>query len=136
MEMVEEDVLEFVVAHKRKYSIEHLWYQDKDEKVTIGVSDFLAKDVGEILRVILPHAEDEFAEDDEMFSIWTADEKISFRAPFSGSVMEVNGEVEINPELINESAYDLGWMIIMEPHHLDMEIFLEPEEYVGALAEL
>ena len=85
--MVEDEILEFVVAHRRKYSIEHLWYQDKEDKVTIGVSDFLAKDVGEILRVILPHAEDEFAEYDEMFSIWTAEEKISFRSPFSGSVI-------------------------------------------------
>ena len=79
--MVDEDILEFTIAHRRKYSIEHLWYQDKDDKVTIGLSDFLAKDIGEVLRVILPHAEDEFDEDDEMFSIWTADEKLSFRAP-------------------------------------------------------
>ena len=134
--MVDEDILEFTIAHRRKYSIEHLWYQEKDDKVTVGLSDFLAKDIGEILRVILPHAEDEFDEDDEMFSIWTADEKLSFRAPFSGIVSEVNGEVEINPELVNESAYDLGWLIIIEPHHLDMEIFLEPDEYVEALAEI
>ena len=134
--MVDEDILEFTIAHRRKYSIEHLWYQDKDDKVTIGLSDFLAKDIGEVLRVILPHAEDEFDEDDEMFSIWTADEKLSFRAPFSGIVSEVNGEVEINPDLVNESAYDLGWLIIIDPHHLDMEIFLEPDEYVEALAEM
>ncbi len=134
--MVDEDILEFTIAHRRKYSIEHLWYQEKDDKVTVGLSDFLAKDIGEVLRVILPHAEDEFDEDDEMFSIWTADEKLSFRAPFSGVVSEVNGEVEINPDLVNESAYDLGWLIIIEPHHLDMEIFLEPDEYVEALAEL
>ena len=134
--MVDEDILEFTIAHRRKYSIEHLWYQEKDDKVTVGLSDFLAKDVGEVLRVILPHAEDEFDEDDEMFSIWTADEKLSFRAPFSGVVSEVNGEVEISPDLVNESAYDLGWLIIIDPHHLDMEIFLEPDEYVEALAEL
>ena len=134
--MVDEDILEFTVAHRRKYSIEHLWYQEKDDKVTVGLSDFLAKEIGEVLRVILPHADDEFDVDDEMFSIWTADEKLSFRAPFSGVVSEVNGEVEINPDLVNESAYDLGWLIIIEPHHLDMEIFLEPDEYVEALAEL
>ncbi len=134
--MVDEDILEFTVAHRRKYSIEHLWYQEKDDKVTVGLSDFLAKEIGEVLRVILPHADDEFDVDDEMFSIWTADEKLSFRAPFSGMVSEVNGEVEIDPDLVNESAYDLGWLIIIEPHHLDMEIFLEPDEYVETLAEL
>ena len=134
--MVEEEVLEFSVAHKRKYSIEHLWYLEKEDRVTIGISDFLAKDIGEVLRVILPHAEDEFDEDEEMFSIWTAGEKLSFRAPFSGKVVEVNGEVEITPELLNDSAYDLGWLIIMEPHHLDMEMFLDPDEYVESLGEI
>ena len=88
------------------------------------------------MRVILPHADDELDVDDEMLSIWTADEKISFRAPFSGLVSEVNGEVEITPELINDSAYEDGWLIIMDPHELDMEMFLEPEEYVQALAEI
>ena len=100
--MTEDEYLEFSIAHKRKYSLQHLWYQDKDDKVTIGLSDFLAKEIGEVLRVILPHADDELDVDDEMLSIWTADEKISFRAPFSGLVTEVNGEVEITPELINE----------------------------------
>ena len=49
---------------------------------------------------------------------------------------EVNGEVEITPDLINDSAYDDGWLIIIDPHELDMEMFLEPEEYVQALAEI
>jgi glycine cleavage system H protein len=134
--LTDDEYLEFSIAHKRKYSIQHLWYKEKDGKVTIGLSDFLAKEIGEVLRVILPHADDELDVDDEMLSIWTADEKISFRAPFSGLVTEVNGEVEIAPELINDSAYEDGWLIIMDPHELDMEMFLEPEEYVQALAEI
>lgn len=128
--------MEFNIAHSRKYSLDHLWYQEKEDKFTIGVSDFLATDIGEVLRIILPHAEEEFDEDDEMFSIWTAQERLSFRAPFSGTVSEVNGEVEINPELVNESPYDLGWLIILEPHHMNGEELLEPDEYVEALAEL
>ena len=57
--MTEDEYLEFSIAHKRKYSIKHLWYQEKDDKIIIGLSDFLAKEIGEILRVILPHADDE-----------------------------------------------------------------------------
>ena len=51
-------------------------------------------------------------------------------------IEEVNGEVEINPELVNESPYDLGWIMIITPHELDMENLLDADEYVEYLAEL
>ena len=134
--MQDDEFLEFSIAHRRKYSIKHVWYQENDEQFTIGISDFLAKEMGEVFRVILPHADEEFDEDDEMFSIWTANGKNSFRTPFSGTVMEVNGEIEISPDLINDSPYDLGWMIIFKPHHLNDEDLLDPDEYLETLEEL
>ena len=66
---------------------------------------------------------------------WTAEEKLTFPSPFAGEIAEVNGEVEINPELVNDSPYDLGWIIILNAHELDMENLLEPDEYVDYLAE-
>lgn len=133
---MDEEVVEFTVAHNRKYSTEHLWYQEKDEKIMIGISEFLNLEVGDVLRVILPQAETEVDEGRQMFSVWTTDEKLSFAAPFSGLITEVNGEVEINPDLVNDSAYDHGWIIIIEPHEIDMELLLEPDEYVEYLSEL
>ncbi|MEC8249793.1 MAG: hypothetical protein VX043_04655, partial [Candidatus Thermoplasmatota archaeon] len=120
----------------RKYSTDHLWYQEKDDRLMIGVSEFLKLEIGDVLRVILPQAETEVDEGDGMFSIWTAEEKKPFPALFSGLIAEVNGEVEINPDLANDSAYDLGWIIILEPHDLDLELLLDPDEYVEYLAEL
>ena len=81
-------------------------------------------------------AENEIDEEENMFSIWTSDEKLTFPCPFSGMIEEVNGEVEINPELVNESPYDLGWIMIITPHELDMENLLDADEYVEYLAEL
>ena len=134
--ILDEETVEFNVAHNRKYSTDHLWYQEKDDRLMIGVSEFLKLEIGEVLRIILPQAETEVDEGDGMFSIWTAEEKKPFPAPFSGLIAEVNGEVEINPDLANDSAYDLGWIIILEPHNLDLELLLDPDEYVEYLAEL
>ena len=128
--------MEFSVAHNRKYSKEHVWYQEKDERLVIGISDFLAEDLGEILRVILRQAENEIDADESMFSLWTVDEKLVFPSPFSGMIDEVNGEVEISPDLVNDSPYDLGWIMILNPHELDMENLLDADEYVEYLAEL
>lgn len=133
---MEDDVMEFSVAHNRKYSKEHVWYQEKDERLVVGISDFLAEDLGEILRVILRQAENEIDADESMFSLWTADEKLVFPSPFSGMIDEVNGEVEISPDLVNDSPYDLGWIMILNPHELDMENLLDADEYVEYLAEL
>ena len=132
---MDEEVMEFSIAHSRKYSRDHLWYQEKDDRLVIGISDYLAADIGEVLRVILPHAETEVDEEQNLFSIWTAEEKFTFPSPFAGEIAEVNGEVEINPELVNDSPYDLGWIIILDPHDVDMENLLEPDEYVDFLAE-
>ena len=134
---LDEEVVEFNIAHNRKYSIDHLWYQEKDdEKIMVGISEFMGVEIGEVLRVILPQAETVVDEGQDMFSLWTADEKIAFTAPFSGTITEVNGEVEINPDLVNESAYDLGWILVLQPFQFDMENLLEPDEYVEYLSEL
>ncbi|MEC8142411.1 MAG: hypothetical protein VX071_02845, partial [Candidatus Thermoplasmatota archaeon] len=91
---MEEEVVEFNIAHNRKYSIDHLWYQEKDdEKIMVGISEFMGVEIGEVLRVILPQAETMVDEGQDMFSLWTGDEKIAFTAPFSGTITEVNGEV-------------------------------------------
>ena len=82
--ILDEETVEFNVAHNRKYSTEHLWYQEKDDRLMIGVSEFLKLEIGEVLRIILPQAETEVDEGDGMFSIWTSEEKKPFAAPFSG----------------------------------------------------
>ena len=102
----------------------------------VGISEFMGVEIGEVLRVILPQAETMVDEGQDMFSLWTGDEKIAFTAPFSGTITEVNGEVEINPDLVNDSAYDHGWIIIIEPHEMNLENLLDPDEYVEFLAEL
>ena len=52
--MDEEDI-EFTIAHNRRYSNAHLWFQDvKDERVMIGISEYLLADAGAVLRVNLP----------------------------------------------------------------------------------
>ena len=38
---MDEETVQFKVAHNRKYSTDHLWYQEKDDRLMIGVSEFL-----------------------------------------------------------------------------------------------
>ena len=102
----------------------------------MSLDDLIGIRKGDILEVKLRQAETEIDKGDFMFSVVTESERMPFPTPFSGLIAEVNGEVESNPELVNESAYDLGWVIILEPHDFDTELLLDPDEYVEFLAEL
>ena len=69
--MDEEDI-EFTIAHNRRYSNAHLWFQDvKDERVMIGISEYLLADAGAVLRVNLPDQGQEIGEGDVLFSLRT-----------------------------------------------------------------
>ena len=91
--MDSDEIQEFRVAHKRRYSKNHLWYQDKDDRITIGVTDFISQEKGEVLRVVLPHAGNEVYVDEELFSIVFEEGTLVFRSYFSGEIIEVNGVV-------------------------------------------
>ena len=56
MDSPEEEILEFNVAHNRRYSSDHVWFQEKDEKLMIGISEYFLIEAGDALRVILASA--------------------------------------------------------------------------------
>ena len=68
----------------------------------VGISEFMGVEIGEVLRVILPQAETVVDEGQDMFSLWTADEKIAFIAPFSGTIDDSDGS---QPSLWIDAGY-------------------------------
>ena len=83
---------------------------------------------------------DEVGADDLLITITTSyDGEINtllINSPFSCKILELNGEVEDNPDLINDEAYGDGWCVIVEPHEFDEDQFLNQEEYIEMLNEL
>ena len=50
---MDDDIIEFVIAQDRKYSMDHLWFQQKDQKLMIGVSEFLRVEIGILLAGVI-----------------------------------------------------------------------------------
>ena len=48
----------------------------------------------------------------------------------------LNGDVEDNPDLVNEEAYQDGWCMIVRPHEWDADMYLDQSEYIDYLNEL
>jgi glycine cleavage system H protein len=96
------------------YSQEHEWVKKEDGKVRIGITDFAQDELGDIVFVELPAAGDEVKKDEPFGSVESVKTVSELYAPVSGKVVEVNENLEENPEFVNESPYDKAWMIVVE----------------------
>lgn len=100
---------------ERLYTDEHVWVQKEDKLVRIGITEFAQDELGDIVFVELPEAGDDLVAEEPFGSVESVKTVSELYAPINGTIVEVNEELEDNPEYINESSFDQGWMIVMEP---------------------
>lgn len=94
-----------------KYTKDHEWVRIEGDIATVGVTDFAQKELGDIVYVEVETI-GETLEAGEVFGTVEAVKTVSdLFMPVSGEILEVNPELESSPELVNESAYDQGWMV-------------------------
>lgn len=112
------------------YSKTHHWVRNEGSDLRIGLTEFGQEELGEIVFVELPEL-NEVIEKGEPFGSLESDKTVSeIYAPVSGTVVEVNSELESNPELINESPYQKAWMIVIEASDEDeLDSLLSVDEY-------
>jgi glycine cleavage system H protein len=97
-----------------KYSKEHLWVRVEGNKAVFGITDYAQHELGLVTIVELPSVGDELEQDDSFGSIEARKTLAELYAPISGSVLEVNGELEEAPEFVNDDPYDSGWLVVIE----------------------
>jgi glycine cleavage system H protein len=94
-----------------RYTKDHEWVRVDGDTATIGVTDFAAGQLGDVVFVDLPavgKAVEQFA----TFGVVESVKAVSdLYAPLSGEVVEVNGELGSKPELVNGDPFGEGWMI-------------------------
>lgn len=97
-----------------RYSEEHEWVKVEDGKARIGITHFAQSELGDIVFVELPEVGDELTIDEPFGSVESVKTISELYAPVSGTVVEVNAELEDNPEYVNESPYEQAWMVVVE----------------------
>lgn len=94
-----------------RYTKDHEWVRVDGDTATIGVTDFAANQLGDVVFVDLPpvgRTVDQFA----TFGVVESVKAVSdLYAPLSGEVLEVNGDLAGAPELVNSDPFGGGWMI-------------------------
>lgn len=97
---------------KVRFTSDHEWVRfDDGDEVVIGVTDFAAGELGDIVYVELPDAGTEVKAGETMGTIEAVKTVADLFAPVSGTVTEVNGELEGEPEMVNSSPFEKGWFV-------------------------
>ena len=99
-----------------RYTKEHEWARlESNGQVTIGVTEHAQDALGDVVFVELPEVGDSLARDDKFGVVESVKTVSDLYSPCSGEVVAVNEELESRPELINESAYEGGWIVRIAP---------------------
>ncbi|EHL79552.1 MULTISPECIES: glycine cleavage system protein GcvH [Bacillus] len=113
-----------------RYSEEHEWVKVEGDKVRIGITEFAQSELGDIVFVELPEVGTEIKADEPFGSVESVKTVSELYAPISGKIVEVNEELNDNPEYVNESPYEKAWMIVVEPSDISqVDQLLTAEQY-------
>jgi len=122
------------VPDNLSYTKEHEWLSLSDNgNVKVGITDYAQDALSDVVFVELPKVGSSFSKGDSMAVAESVKAASDIYAPVSGKIVSVNTKLEESPELINESPYDFGWMVTMEPTG-ELENLLDSDSYRELIA--
>lgn len=120
-----------------KFTEEHEWVMIKDGMAIIGISDFAQKQLGDIVSIELPKVGSVFVQMQTMAIIDSVKASSDIYTPVSGEVVEVNEELVGKPEIINQSPYNLGWIVKINPSNMkELDSLMTKEQYDRHVGEI
>ncbi len=111
-----------MVPDDRKYSQEHEWIQVDGDIGTVGVTEYAANELGDVVFVELPEVGAEFNLGDSIGTIESVKAVADLYLPISGEIVAVNDAVVDSPELVNSDPVEDGWLVkvkLSEPDEVE-----------------
>lgn len=120
-----------------RYTQAHAWADRQGEEWLIGITDYAAESMGDIIYVELPEVGAQVTAGSAYGSIESAKAVEDLIAPLSGTVVRVNEELEAAPEMLNEDPYEAGWIAaISTEEDPDLSGTMSAAEYAAYVAGL
>ena len=104
------------------YSTDFEWIKIEGDKVRMGITDYAQKQLREIVYAELPAAGTAVKQNEPYGTLESVKAVSDLVAAVSGTIEEVNAEVQSKPEMLNEDPYLKGWLIIVKPSNLQAEL--------------
>lgn len=123
------------IPENLKYTKDHEWLKVEDNVAIIGITEFAQGELGDIVFVEVD-TEGESLNMEEVFGTIEAVKTVSdLFMPITGEVTEFNETLEDEPELINSSPYDKGWIVKVEMSEMsELDNLLSAEEYKNLIS--
>ena len=92
------------------YTAEHEWVKLDGTSATVGITDFAAKALGDVVYVSLPAEGASVSAEDACGEVESTKSVSDLFSPVDGQVTEINGDLDDDPGLVNSDPYGTGWM--------------------------
>lgn len=114
-----------------KYTAEHEWIAVDGDVATVGITDFAADKLGDIVFVELPGVGSAVSAGDVCGEIESTKSVGELYAPLIGEVLEINDAVVDDPSLVNSDPYGEGWLLKIRMAESAAADLLDREAYVA-----
>jgi len=113
------------------YTKQHEWLRVEDDEAVIGITHHAQDQLGDIVYVEFPDEGTILSAGDEFGTVESVKAVAEIFMPITGEVVAVNEDLEDQPELVNESPHETGWLVrikVTDPQ--DLEELMDVETYV------
>ncbi|MGK9146554.1 glycine cleavage system protein GcvH [Plantibacter flavus] len=117
-----------------KYTPEHEWIRVEGELAVIGITDYAAEKLGDVVFVDLPAVGATLAASTVVGEIESTKSVGELFAPLDGTVAEANDAVVDDPSLVNSDPFGAGWLVSIRYDALP-ENLLSWDEYAALVGE-
>ncbi len=98
-----------------RFSSDHEWIRAEGDKIRIGITDYAQDALGDVVFVQTPEPGATVGAGDSFGEVESTKSVSEIYAPVAGTVVEVNGDLEASPELVNTDPYGAGWIAVLTP---------------------
>ena len=124
------------VPQNLKFTADHEWVRAEGNRAWIGITDYAQDALGDVVFVQLPQVGTNAAVSESIGEVESTKSVSDIYAPISGPVVEVNGDLERSPELLNQDPYGSGWICCIEiTDPAQVEGLMDAEAYSGLIGE-
>ena len=132
------DIQGYYVPDDLFYTEEHEWAKIEGGTVRIGITDYAAKTLNDIVYVTTPKLGSNIQQSKSMGTVESIKAVSEVYSPISGKVTKTNDSLDTHPELVNKSPYGDGWLVEVDPSNLAAErkSLLDARSYAAFLEKL
>jgi len=120
-----------------KYTEEHEWVRMEGSVGVCGITDYAQEMLTDIVYVELPEVDIEIGQGEQVAVVESVKAVSDVYAPLSGTIVEINEELEDSPEMVNDDPYGEGWIFKIEVENDDeLEELMDAEEYAAFIESM